>query len=1242
MKSALLVCVLPILSAAASAALVDAGLDYTDACDDFARPACGTIGGGWHTAQTNGTTAVLSPSGYTTPMWDLRLFSGGNPYPANWSSGSGHGYRVWTTTDAATGETSVHTNRMVGAADIPINAQTLDAWRQTLANARANGALVSPRFAYDCNGVSGCEPSDFSMVLTHIAQIAGVLNEYADVVPSIECGIIGMYGEMHSSPYDDWVYAPQIIRAWLNDLDPRIQVQVRSPKYFFRLLDDCRLATNLLARQNEFDPDRRLGLFDDGYLGTIYNYGTYNGFATDGGINGFNRRQACDYLRTRAHIPYGGECAGVSSNSAAQVLDYFVSHDWNLVEEWYATHLSYLRGIVGGVGEVLRSRKFHAADYAFDGMPALAEWEDATLADFLRAHMGHRFVLRGSRLSATAAPGGTLSLSFDVENTGFSDLFLPTKTEILLQRDADRFWACPVSIDLGGSVPSTSNATLTATLQLPSALAAGDWNVYVRTHVVVEGDSPSAAGLRAVRFANPASQWNATIAGNLLGTIRVEGSATTPGLGFRDSGAEDSGATAPQLVLSALPENAALAAELADWSGATLCIYAPGASNVRYLRGGTEWPSTNGVAVLPEGSDALGLWSVAYDVSGATIVRDLLAIAEDANADHSWRLETRDGRLRMVCDDCGAERDPAPGFDRELPGRPLASLPATNAVLTFATASNPFVPDPPCSLLYPAFTVSGVPAGGAWLGDLYTVTAASGSETYILSNNSGNLNDRNAVSYDPARQSVAIPADGAYLTDVGFWLVNWSTPSQYGAVREFSLNNPAASRGGRSSGLEHAELATLGLFSADPRFHVWFCDGGWTVLCETNGPIAGSLAANYHTIPIPAVTNLFAGTPPAEFASTDALCRRLRGWKRLDGAAPGWALGSVAVVPDYAVAAHVWETVAEDDFGNATLLRCSVCGHERHLPGLVRWFDVRFAENGYRLGSAWSDLTDVAADGVWERPANDATVLRETAAAGRHLLLDSHAAPVWYIPSSASSSGCDLAVTGRTAVYPHASSATLPAATSGAIAFLLPDPDNPDADRPLLPFGNTVSGWRSLQGADVRVGCWIEWRMELDLSSTDAPRIRYLVDDATLTDGSGAEWLPLAAGIDHVESVGFRGSGLVGDFHGAYADFSGGASQPVPVRPVFGDVGSAPALEFAVDPDTGAPLLAVRIANAVAGVYYTAFTSESLSGPFLAEAVSTCAPTDGGLEFLVDAEPDVKFVVIVASDEPLAVGDPLP
>ena len=249
-------------ASAAGAAIVDSGLSYLDAADDdlVCNVPRGSIAGGWHRAAP-GATAVLSPSGYSTPMWLIADFSAGNEY-------GNQGVKDGTS--------------RVGGADIPIDAATLDAWRASLANVRANGALVTPRFAYDSEGISGCEPADFDVMLAHVRQIAGVLNEYADVVVSIECGMIGPWGEMHSSKYDNALYDTRILRTWLDELDPRIKVQVRSPKYLYRLVQKEVLGTTgnldgetVLARLDELPDWERIGLFNDGYLGTTYDYGTY-------------------------------------------------------------------------------------------------------------------------------------------------------------------------------------------------------------------------------------------------------------------------------------------------------------------------------------------------------------------------------------------------------------------------------------------------------------------------------------------------------------------------------------------------------------------------------------------------------------------------------------------------------------------------------------------------------------------------------------------------------------------------------------------------------------------------------------------------------------------------------------------------------------------------------------------------------------------------------------------------------
>ena len=322
-------------AASAGAAMVDAGLSYADAADAYlaGNVPRGAIGGGWH-ACAPGATAVLSPTGYSTPLWKLAAFSAGNEYG---NQGKKDGVS------------------RVGGADIPIDNATLDAWRASLANVRANGALVTPRFAYDSEGISGCEPADFDVMLAHVRQIAGVLNEYADVVVSIECGMIGPWGEMHSSKYDDALYDTRILRTWLDELDPRIKVQVRSPAHLFQLFRTEVLGSTasldgetLLSRLSELPGWERIGLYNDGYLGTCADYGTFTdgitSFATGNGVNNFTRAQGMRWLGGRRDIPYGGEIATLTTDEQENTWPPFVHDDYNQVKDWYQCHLSYLRG----------------------------------------------------------------------------------------------------------------------------------------------------------------------------------------------------------------------------------------------------------------------------------------------------------------------------------------------------------------------------------------------------------------------------------------------------------------------------------------------------------------------------------------------------------------------------------------------------------------------------------------------------------------------------------------------------------------------------------------------------------------------------------------------------------------------------------------------------------------------------------------------------------------------------------
>lgn len=103
----------------------------------------------------------------------------------------------------------------------------------------------------------------------------------------------------------------------------------------------------------------RLGFYNDGYLGTWWDYGTWGAMT---------REQGCAYLRPRPQLPYGGEFATVTEgffNGSYKAYELFDPARYNIVKEWYDTHLSYLRTIASETMTVYREmakRAFRAAD----------------------------------------------------------------------------------------------------------------------------------------------------------------------------------------------------------------------------------------------------------------------------------------------------------------------------------------------------------------------------------------------------------------------------------------------------------------------------------------------------------------------------------------------------------------------------------------------------------------------------------------------------------------------------------------------------------------------------------------------------------------------------------------------------------------------------------------------------------------------------------------------------------------
>lgn len=386
----------------------------------------------------------------------------------------------------------------------PISDDALKAAGETLDNVKKRGHMAIVRFCYDKNygGAGNCEP-DMEMLLTHIKQIGQLYTEHADAIAYIELGMFGPWGEMHTSKCCTDENAATALDAMLKATPDSLCVGVRRPRF---------IAAWMGIKGSEFDIENdsfkaaaeekgslmyRVGIFNDGYLGSSSDLGTYD--------NGITRDMCVRFLNKYGqNTPYGGEAIGGTEVS-----------EWNSVnfvsKEGFLTHTSYLNLEWNyNLTQNAWVKEIYLGDDEYNGQ---------TAQKYIRDHLGYRFVLRESRLPFAAEKGKNILSQISLENVGFGNITANEKiTYILKDSKGNIFELSPENVTDPKRLLSGKN-NVSAGLELPQDIAAGECAVYMRISKYGEYNSDNNYG--CIRFANDASQWDSETGANYIGSFRV-------------------------------------------------------------------------------------------------------------------------------------------------------------------------------------------------------------------------------------------------------------------------------------------------------------------------------------------------------------------------------------------------------------------------------------------------------------------------------------------------------------------------------------------------------------------------------------------------------------------------------------------------------------------------------------------------------------------------------------------------
>ena len=337
----------------------------------------------------------------------------------------------------------------------------LDAILQSWA---ACGAQIILRFLYDWDGVAAArEPQELSTVLTHMEQAGQIVNRYAAAVFIMQGLFVGNWGEMHGSRFMDGRSARALALRLHESIAPCVYLAVRTPAQWRQLTRIEDVPAEFSALRQSGVLAGRLGLYNDGMLGSLSDLGTYRPAprqgAGDPSFDGIRRRELAFQNKLCRYVPNGGEVVyNTPYNDLPEAVDYLktihgcylnADYDRAVLEKW--------------------SRTIWNDSGAFCGCDGLT---------YIQAHLGYRYAARRVTLRKTGAARPTLELCVTLENTGFGSALKPLDAAFVFRSAAGgQAVRLPIRFDFC-VLQSGQKAALTASLPA-QALPYGRCGVYL-------------------------------------------------------------------------------------------------------------------------------------------------------------------------------------------------------------------------------------------------------------------------------------------------------------------------------------------------------------------------------------------------------------------------------------------------------------------------------------------------------------------------------------------------------------------------------------------------------------------------------------------------------------------------------------------------------------------------------------------------------------------------------------------
>ncbi len=399
---------------------------------------------------------------------------------------------------------------------------------------------ITPNNPTDMCDVPGHEDKDW--IQYHIWQLKPIFHEFEDVIMCVKTGMLGPWGEQHSSPITQSPVAyKKLLDAYL-DAVPASRMLLTHPGGFLAWYNATHGTSYSFTDIHDMpvppkdSPEARFGVFDDSYAASYEDNGSLSEGSSFIGA-GFDRYKVLRWINKQNSI-FQGE-GGIGDNA-------FGSFPGAIIEarEFRTTALNMRHGNYQRWNSFIYTEEAVTAPVTFPGNnneqdnftgPTKTAFFDPvydgrTGLEYFRDRLGYRLVLREANVSEWVKQTGSLRFEGKIQNVGFGNVVNKKNVWVILKpRTGSNHYIALTDLDArdwltdgnGNGRPDNTAAWRDLNFSINMLefgdVPTGEYDIYLK----INDPKEKSTNKRCIQFANHNS-WNSNLGANLIGWTIVK------------------------------------------------------------------------------------------------------------------------------------------------------------------------------------------------------------------------------------------------------------------------------------------------------------------------------------------------------------------------------------------------------------------------------------------------------------------------------------------------------------------------------------------------------------------------------------------------------------------------------------------------------------------------------------------------------------------------------------------------